>query len=184
MMLSRRYLRRTAPRWRPPPSPLTGARAQAAEIPIGIAVSHSPERVRRSASTPSHAIDTALDVINNAASRTSSFLSPRDAGLPGLGGAKLKVIAYADHQSDPQKGRAEAERLITQDKVPALIGSYQSAVAATISQTAERYARCPYMAADNSSPSAARAAGSSYIFRPGAHDEMFSTAMFDFLDSS
>ncbi len=59
-------------------------------------------------------------------------------GLPGLGGAKVRVIV-ADHQGDPQKGRAEAERLITREKVAALIGSYQSAVAVTISQTAERY---------------------------------------------
>ena len=39
----------------------------------------------------------------------------------------------------PQKGRAEAERLITQEKVCAIIGSYQSAVAVTVSQICERY---------------------------------------------
>ena len=37
-------------------------------------------------------------------------------GLPGLGGAKMRLV-FADHQADPQKGRAEAERLITQEKV-------------------------------------------------------------------
>ncbi len=155
----------------------TGARAQAAEIAIGILFPTSGAGAQVGIDAR-HAIDTALDIINNPHPDLELPLA-KGSGLPGLGGAKLKVIA-ADHQSDPQKGRAEAERLITQDKVPALIGSYQSAVAATISQTAERY-QVPYMAADNSSPSLTRR-GLKYIFRPGAHDEMFSTAMFDFLD--
>jgi len=33
----------------------------------------------------------------------------RGEGLPGLGGAKVRLV-FADHQADPQKGRAEAER--------------------------------------------------------------------------
>jgi branched-chain amino acid transport system substrate-binding protein len=126
-----------------------------------------------------HAIETALDVINNAHPDLDLPLA-KGLGLPGLGGAKIKIVA-ADHQSDPQKGRSEAERLITQDKVSAIIGSYQSAVAATISQTTERYS-VPYMAADNSAPSLTKR-GLKFIFRPGAQDEMFSGAMFDFLDA-
>jgi branched-chain amino acid transport system substrate-binding protein len=126
-----------------------------------------------------HAIETALDVINNPHPDFDLPLA-KGSGLPGLGGAKIRIVA-ADHQSDPQKGRSEAERLLTQDKVPAIIGSYQSAVAATISQTCERYG-APYIAADNSAPSLTRR-GLKYIFRPGAQDEMFSGAMFDFLDA-
>ena len=103
----------------------------------------------------------------------------RGAGLPCLGGAKLRLVV-ADHQSDPQKGRAEAERLITREKVSALIGTYQSSVAVTVSQTAERY-RTPFLSADNSSPSLHRR-GLKYYFRAAAHDEMFSKAMFDFFD--
>lgn len=125
-----------------------------------------------------HAIETALDVINNPHPDLALPLA-KGSGLPGLGGAKLKIVT-ADHQSDPQKGRSEAERLITQEKVPAIIGSYQSAVAATISQTAERYS-VPYIASDNSAPSLTKR-GLKYIFRPGAQDEMFSGAMFDFMD--
>ena len=56
-------------------------------------------------------------------------------GLPNLGGAKI-VIASGDHQSSPEKGMSEAERLITQEKVVALIGAYQSGVTATASQVA------------------------------------------------
>jgi branched-chain amino acid transport system substrate-binding protein len=125
-----------------------------------------------------HAFNTAADIVNGV--HDLDLPLARTAGLPALGGAKIKMI-YADHQSDPQKGRAEAERLITQQKASALIGSYQSAVAVTISTIAERY-QTPYLSADNSSPSLHRK-GLKFYFRPGAHDEMFSTAMFDFMDA-
>src|SRR5215469_8323162 len=125
-----------------------------------------------------HALNTAAEIINSP--HNLDLPLGAGAGLPGLGGAKVKII-YADHQSDPQKGRAEAERLITQEKVAALIGTYQSAVAVTVSQTAERY-EVPFMSADNSSPSLHRR-GLKYFFRTAAHDEMFSAAMFDFFDA-
>jgi branched-chain amino acid transport system substrate-binding protein len=125
-----------------------------------------------------HAFNTAADIIN--AVHDFDLPLARSAGLPGLGGAKVRIV-FADHQSDPQKGRAETERLITQQKVSALIGCYQSAVAVTISTTAERY-QTPFLSADNSSPSLHRR-GLKYYFRPGAHDEMFSTAMFDLFDA-
>ncbi|WP_299559115.1 ABC transporter substrate-binding protein [Enterovirga sp.] len=124
------------------------------------------------------AFETAIEIINTAHADLDLPLA-KEAGLPGLGGAKIRII-FADHQGDPQKGRAEAERLITQEKVAAMVGSYQSSVAATISQTAERYS-VPFMSADNSSPSLHRR-GLKYFFRAAAHDEMFSIIMFDFLD--
>jgi branched-chain amino acid transport system substrate-binding protein len=125
-----------------------------------------------------HAFNTAAEIINGV--HDIDLPLARSGGLPNLGGAKIKLV-YADHQSDPQKGRAEAERLITQQKASALIGSYQSAVAVTISAMAERY-QTPYLSADNSSPSLHRR-GLKYFFRPGAHDEMFSAAMFDLFDA-
>ncbi|HUC63092.1 MAG TPA: ABC transporter substrate-binding protein [Alphaproteobacteria bacterium] len=123
------------------------------------------------------ASETALDIINNR--HDLDLPLAKSAGLPGLGGAKVRLV-YADHQGDPQKGRAEAERLITQEKVCALIGTYYSSVAVTVSQTAERYG-LPYMSADNSSPSLQRQ-GLKFFFRAAAHDEMFSKGMFDFYD--
>ena len=124
------------------------------------------------------AFETAAEVINN----NYDFDLPlaKGEGLPGLGGAKLKLI-FADHQSDPQKGRAEAERLITQEKVCAVVGTYQSAVAVTVSQICERY-QVPFLSAENSSPSLHRR-GLKYFFRPAPHDEMYSAAMFDFFDA-
>src|SRR6266516_4770264 len=98
------------------------------------------------------AFETALDIVN--ASHDLDLPLAKTAGLPGLGGAKVRLV-YADHLGDPQTGRAEAERLITQDKVAAVIGCYHSAVSATASQTAERYG-VPFMCADSSSPNLQR----------------------------
>jgi branched-chain amino acid transport system substrate-binding protein len=125
-----------------------------------------------------HAVNTAVEVVNFP--HDLDLPLGKGAGLPGLGGAKVRVV-YADHQGDPQKGRAEAERLITQEKAVALIGTYQSAVGLTVSQTAERYG-VPFMSADNSSPSLHRQ-GLKFFFRAAAHDEMFSAAMFDFFEA-
>ena len=124
------------------------------------------------------AFETALDIVNNV--HDLDLPLAKTAGLPGLGGAKVRIV-YADHQGDPQTGRAEAERLITQDKVAAVIGCYHSAVSATASQTAERYA-APFMCADSSSPNLQRR-GLKFFFRASPHDEMFSQAMFDMLDN-
>jgi len=153
------------------------AAAQVKEVVIGVVYPLSGASAQIGVDAQ-HAFGTAADIINNAMDLKLPLA--KDAGLPGLGGAKVRLV-FADHQGDPQKGRAEAERLITQEKVSALIGSYQSSVAVTISQIAERY-QTPFISADNSSPSLHRR-GLKYYFRAAAHDEMFSTAMFDFFDA-
>jgi branched-chain amino acid transport system substrate-binding protein len=154
-----------------------GARAQASEVVIGVLYPLSGANAQIGVDAQ-HAYATAADVINN--KHDLDVPLARDTGLPGLGGAKVRLV-FADHQGDPQKGRAEAERLITQEKVSAVIGSYQSAVAVTISQVCERY-QTPFISADNSSPSLHRR-GLKYYFRAAAHDEMFSAAMFDCFDA-
>ncbi len=120
-------------------------------------------------------METAAEIING--NHNIPMLLGKGGGLDKLGGAKVRLI-FADHQGDPQKARAEAERLITQEHVVALIGSYQSATAATISQVADRY-EVPYMSADNSSPSLNQR-GLKWFFRTSPHDVMFTQAMFDF----
>jgi branched-chain amino acid transport system substrate-binding protein len=152
------------------------SRAQTSEVVIGVIYPLSGASAQIGVDAQK-AFDTAAELIN----KNFDFDLPlaRGEGLPGLGGAKVRLV-FADHQADPQKGRAEAERLITQEKVCAIIGSYQSAVAVTISQTCERY-QIPFMSADNSSPSLHRR-GLKFYFRASPHDEMYSKAMFDFFD--
>ncbi len=125
-----------------------------------------------------HASETAIEIINN--SYAFDLLCARAAGLPKLGGAKVRVV-FADHQGDPEKGRSEAERLITSEKVTALIGCYYSNVSAPVSYVAERYG-VPFLCADSSSPALSRH-GLKYFFRPAPNDEMFTAAMFDFFDA-
>jgi branched-chain amino acid transport system substrate-binding protein len=125
-----------------------------------------------------HALETAADIINNA--HDIDMPTAKNAGLAGLGNAKVRLI-FADHQGDPQKGRAEAERLITQEKVCAMVGAYHSSVTATASISCERY-RTPFVIADSTSPNLTKR-GLKFLFRTTAHDQMFSVAMFDFLDA-
>ena len=124
------------------------------------------------------AMELVMGVVNNATDL--DLPTAKDVGLAGLGGAKLRVV-FADHQGDPQKGRSEAERLITQEKVCAIVGAFHSSVSATMSVTCERYG-IPYVIADSTSANLTRR-NLSYIFRTTAHDEMFSVVMFDFLDA-
>jgi branched-chain amino acid transport system substrate-binding protein len=154
-----------------------GARAQASEVVIGVIYPLSGASAQIGVDAQK-AFETAADIIN----KNYDFDLPlaKGEGLSGLGGAKVRLV-FADHQADPQKGRAEAERLITQEKVCAIIGTYQSAVAVTVSQICERYG-VPFLSADNSSPSLHRR-GLKFYFRAAPHDEMFSQAMFDFFDA-
>ena len=89
------------------------ARAQTSEVVIGVLYPLSGASAQMGVDAQK-AYEAALEVIN----KNHDFDLPmaKGEGLPGLGGAKIRLV-YADHQGDPQKGRAEAERLITQDKV-------------------------------------------------------------------
>ena len=62
----------------------------------------------------------------------------KNAGLPGLGGAKVEVV-FADNQGSPATGQNQALRLITEEKVVALTGAYQSGITLTASAIAEKY---------------------------------------------
>ena len=122
------------------------------------------------------ALSVEADIINGNEAVPSMLLG-QGGGLPGLGGAKIKLV-FADSQNSPQIARTEAERLITQDHVVAIVGSYTSATAVTISQICERY-QVPYMSADNSAPNLSQQ-GLQWFFRTSPTDVGFSQSMFDF----
>ena len=84
------------------------------------------------------AIETAVDIINNAHPELGNLPMAKNAGLAGLGGAKIEVI-FADNQGSPAVGQNQALRLITEEKVVALNGAYQSGVTLTASAIAEKY---------------------------------------------
>ncbi|WJR77291.1 ABC transporter substrate-binding protein [Bradyrhizobium sp. NP1] len=92
--------------------------------------------VAKSGEDTLNAVKLAVDVINGKYP-DSHLPFAKPGGLPGLGGARIELVA-ADHQASPEVGAAEAERMITQQKVAALIGTFLSSVAATVAQVAER----------------------------------------------
>src|ERR1700732_1168097 len=84
------------------------------------------------------AIETAIDIINNAHPELGNLPLAKNAGLAGLGGAKVEVV-FADNQGSPAVGQNQALRLITEEKVVALSGAYQSGITLTASAIAEKY---------------------------------------------
>src|SRR6267154_2170534 len=106
------------------------ARAQTSEVVIGIIYPFSGASAQQGIDAQK-AYEVAQEIINK--NYDFDLQMAKGEGLSGLGGAKIRLV-FADHQADPQKGRAETERLITQEKVCAVIGTYQSAVAVTVSQ--------------------------------------------------
>jgi branched-chain amino acid transport system substrate-binding protein len=89
------------------------------------------------------AIETAVEIINNRHPGLGNLPVTKGSGLPGLGGAKVEVV-FADNQGSPATGQNQALRLITEEKVVALSGAYQSGVTLTTSAIAEKYG-IPYV---------------------------------------
>ena len=73
------------------------------------------------------AVELGADIVNNAYPELKNLPLGATAGLPNLGGAKIELIS-ADHQGNPQVGQQQTLRLITQEKVAAMLGSYHSSV--------------------------------------------------------
>src|ERR1700686_3838471 len=84
------------------------------------------------------AIETAIDIINNAHPELGNLPLAKNAGLAGLGGAKVEAI-FADNQGSPATGQNQTLRLITEEKVVALTGAYQSGITLTASAISEKY---------------------------------------------
>src|SRR6201997_933934 len=93
------------------------------------------------------AFDVVMDIVNNAHPELGNFPLAKNAGLAGLGGAKVDVV-FADNQGSPATGQNQALRLITEEKVVALNGAYQSGVTLTTSAIAERYG-IPYLTGES-----------------------------------
>lgn len=118
-------------------------------------------QVAKSGEDTVNAIRLAVDVINNVHDGIDLPFA-KTQGLPNLKGAKIELIV-ADHQGSPEIGQAEAERLIEQQKVHALIGAFHSSVAATSSQVAERMG-VPYISGESEATSLTER-GFKYFFR-------------------
>lgn len=152
------------------------AQAQTAEVKIGVIYPLTGAAASTGAELR-QALELAADIVNNGAKGIEMPFAA-GGGIPGLKGAKIKLV-FADHQGNPQVGATEAERLITQDKVVALVGAYNSNVTATASQVAERY-QIPFLNPESSSASLT-ARGFKWFFRTTPHDDLFVHNAFEFM---
>lgn len=99
-------------------------------------------------------------------------------GIKALGGAKLELL-FADSESKPEKGVAEAERLINTEKVNVLTGCWNSAVTYPTTAVAERYGIpfiVPVSVADKITEQ-----GFKTVFRIAAKDSWWTRDQFSFL---
>ena len=126
------------------------------------------------------AAQVAEDIINNPHPELKGLPLAEGSGLPKLGGAKLDLI-FADSQGQPNVGLASAQRLIDNDQVVALDGSYQSAVTKTASRVAEQRG-IPFMNGSSSSPDLTEQ-GYHWFFRTSPTDATFIENMMQFLDT-
>jgi branched-chain amino acid transport system substrate-binding protein len=120
--------------------------ASAADVKIGALFPLSGNAANAGRSSLA-AIELAVDIINNKHPDLAAIPSVGPGGLSSLGGAKI-VLVSADHQGNPAEGQSQALRLITQEKVAALLGAYQSNVSFTATAVAERYG-IPFVVGDS-----------------------------------
>ena len=102
----------------------------------------------------------------------------QQGGIKNLGNAEL-IYTYGDSAGDPKTGASEAERLITQEHVVALMGAYQSSVTKTSSEVAERY-HVPYLNPESCSPTLTER-GYKWFFRSTSHDGMHAKQHVEFV---
>ena len=110
-------------------------------------------------------VATAVDVIN----KVHKDIDVPLAGQAGLLDGYRIELAHADHQGRPDVGKSEAERLFNQEKVYAIVGSYNSAVTKPASFVAERQKKI-FMCGCSSSAALTKR-GYKHFFRMAPTDE-------------
>src|SRR5882757_6368212 len=138
---------------------LAGASAAATSLATGVRLARAADPVKIGVLFPltgnaaaagqasKAALEVAADIVNNAHPEIANIPLAKDAGLPGLGGAKFE-LTFIDHQGNPSVAQQQALRLITQDKVHVLFGAYHSSCTFTATPVAERYG-IPFVVGDS-----------------------------------
>jgi branched-chain amino acid transport system substrate-binding protein len=123
-------------------------------------------------------LEVAMDIINNAHPELGNFPLAKNAGFAGLGGAKIELV-FADNQGSPATGQNQALRLITEEKVIALTGAYQSGITLTTSAIAEKYG-IPFVNGESVAANLTER-GFKWFFRTTPIATDFAKVYFDFL---
>jgi branched-chain amino acid transport system substrate-binding protein len=121
-------------------------------------------------------VQLATELVNNSHNIDLPFA--KDKGLPGLGGARVRLI-IEDDEGKAAVGVSKTEKLVTQDKVHALFGAYTSSVTAATSAVAEKYNR-PYVNAESLATGLTQR-GFRWFFRTGPNEGHLYGAVFEVL---
>lgn len=124
------------------------------------------------------AVELGTEIVNNVHPDLKGLPLADSAGLPNLGGAKIELV-NADHQGNPQVGQNQTLRLITQEKVVAMLGAYHSSVALAATAVAERQG-IPFLVADSVALNITQR-GFKWTFRTGPIAPDFATSYSRFL---
>ena len=125
------------------------------------------------------AANLAAEIVNTSHPELKAMPLGVTGGLPNLGGAKIE-LDEADHQGNPQVGQQQAVRLITQDHVVAMLGTYHSSVSLVATAVAERQG-VPYLVADSVAANIT-GRGFKWTFRTTPYAPDFAKAYADFLN--
>ncbi len=94
-------------------------------------------------------------------------------------GAKIKLV-WGDAQSQPETGRAEAERILTQENVHLILGSMWSSITATMKTETEKRG-FPHLNCAAAAITLTKNADSKWFWRTGPHDENWTQFIAAFL---
>ncbi|MGB6537596.1 MAG: ABC transporter substrate-binding protein [Xanthobacteraceae bacterium] len=120
--------------------------ASAADVKIGV-IYPLTGNAASAGQSARDAVHLGAEIVNTAHPDLKNLPLGNAGGLPNLGHAKI-VLDEADHQGNPQIGQQQTLRLITQDHVVAVLGSYQSSVSLVATAVAERQG-IPFLVADS-----------------------------------
>ena len=150
--------------------------ASVSEVRIGVLVPKSGESAAGGAESL-HGAELAAALVNGDEGAVP-LAGVGSGGLAGLGGAKLTIVA-GDTKSSPQPGAAEADRLITEQRVAGLVGAYDAAVTEVASQQTERLG-IPFVNGDSPADYLTQR-GLDWFFRTGPTNRMFGEAFYSTL---
>jgi branched-chain amino acid transport system substrate-binding protein len=150
--------------------------APVSQVRIGVLVPKSGES-RAAGAEALHGAELAAALVNGDEGAVP-LAGIGSGGLAGLGGSKLTIVS-ADTHSKPDVGAAEANRLVTEERVVGLVGAYDAAVTEAASQQAER--RGILFVNGDSPADYLTERGLDWFFRTGPTDRMFGEAFYSTL---
>jgi len=119
----------------------------------------------------------AAEIANNVMPDVNMSMA-KNAGIRGLGGAKIELI-FKDHEGNPTLGADLAKKLILDDKVDGLLGCYHSSVTKTVSSVAEQHG-IPMINGTSTSPPLTQR-GFKWFWRTTPHDKWFTKDLFELM---